>query len=272
MKNVCELFNTSGNLSKYYGYTPFGAVSSSSGTNQPFQWSSEVYDEELDLVYYNYRHYSPSLGRFLFRDPIEEQGGLNRYAFVGNNPVRAIDFLGYEDVVVPLDAYFLSVNFRVSYGTTSSFSLVRTADDCPNKEPGDMSPYVESGVFDYGVFVRSGMIGENSDITFQTRLGIRTEGSGLWGKFWNFEVVSEASVSANMEWQRLVPSSSTGMCGCLRIKGSASVTLEVEVRPVRIAAVAVMIEVLPVVLPAVGKAVVTTIGTGIRGAAIPVLA
>ena len=49
-KNVCELFNTSGNLSKYYGYTPFGAVSSSTGTNQPFQWSSEVYDSELGLV------------------------------------------------------------------------------------------------------------------------------------------------------------------------------------------------------------------------------
>ena len=93
-KNVCELFNTSGNLSKYYGYTPFGAVSSSSGTNQPFQWSSEVYDSELGLVYYNYRHYSPTLGRFLSRDPIQEQGGLNLYAFVKNNPVVKWDLLG----------------------------------------------------------------------------------------------------------------------------------------------------------------------------------
>ena len=31
-------------------------------------------------------HYSPSLGRFLSRDPIAEQGGLNLYAFVQNNP------------------------------------------------------------------------------------------------------------------------------------------------------------------------------------------
>ena len=45
----------------------------------PFRFSSEYYDSELDLVYYNYRHYSPSLGRFLSRDPIEEQGGLNLY-------------------------------------------------------------------------------------------------------------------------------------------------------------------------------------------------
>ena len=103
MKNVCEPFNTSGNLSKYYGYAPFGAVSSSSGTNQPFQWSSEVYDSELDLVYYNYRHYSPSLGRFLSRDPIEEQGGLNLYSFVRNSSAWKWDVLG---LITSLQACF----------------------------------------------------------------------------------------------------------------------------------------------------------------------
>ena len=60
----------------------------------PLQWSSEICDSELDLVYYNYRHYSPSLGRFLSRDPIEEQGGLNLYCFVGNMLIKFIDYLG----------------------------------------------------------------------------------------------------------------------------------------------------------------------------------
>ncbi|MBP3302299.1 MAG: RHS repeat-associated core domain-containing protein, partial [Opitutales bacterium] len=58
------------------------------------QWSSEVYDSELDLVYYNYRHYSPTLGRFLSRDPIQEQGGPNLYAFVKNRPLFVNDYLG----------------------------------------------------------------------------------------------------------------------------------------------------------------------------------
>ncbi|MCF7689359.1 MAG: RHS repeat-associated core domain-containing protein, partial [Cephaloticoccus sp.] len=40
------------------------------------------------------RYYSPSLGRFINRDPIEEQGGINLYAFVGNNPVNRWDLLG----------------------------------------------------------------------------------------------------------------------------------------------------------------------------------
>ena len=47
----------------------------------PFRFSSEHYDSELDLVYYNFRHYSPSLGRFLSRAPIEEQGGRGGLRF-----------------------------------------------------------------------------------------------------------------------------------------------------------------------------------------------
>ena len=84
-KNVCEVFGPAGYIRTAYSYAPFGNVTASGDVTQPFQWSSEHYDSELDLVYYNYRHYSPALGRFLSRDPIEEQGGLNLYAFVQNN-------------------------------------------------------------------------------------------------------------------------------------------------------------------------------------------
>ena len=94
-KNICEVFGPAGYIRTAYSYAPFGAVTASdNGVIQPFQWSSEHYDSELDLVYYNYRHYSPSLGRFLSRDPIEEQGGLNLYAFVRNALGGSADFLG----------------------------------------------------------------------------------------------------------------------------------------------------------------------------------
>ena len=98
-KNVCELFGPAGYIRTAYDYAPFGAVSESdNGVAQPFQWSSEFYDSELDLVYYNYRHYSPSLGRFLSRDPIEEQGGRNLYAFVKNSPVFIEDGIGLVEI------------------------------------------------------------------------------------------------------------------------------------------------------------------------------
>jgi len=37
------------------------------------------------------------MGRFLNRDPIEEAGGLNLYAFVGNDPVNRWDTLGLQE-------------------------------------------------------------------------------------------------------------------------------------------------------------------------------
>lgn len=45
-------------------------------------------------MYYGLRYYSPRIGRFINRDPIAEQGGLNLYAMVGNNPANAVDVLG----------------------------------------------------------------------------------------------------------------------------------------------------------------------------------
>jgi hypothetical protein len=46
------------------------------------------------MYYYGYRHYSPDYGRWLNRDPIGEEGGLNLYGFVGNGPVEMNDVLG----------------------------------------------------------------------------------------------------------------------------------------------------------------------------------
>ena len=37
------------------------------------------------------RYYNPGTGRWLSRDPIEEDGGANLYGFVGNSPINAFD-------------------------------------------------------------------------------------------------------------------------------------------------------------------------------------
>ena len=95
-KNVSDVFYrmTSNGIGAHYDYAPFGATTRTHRDASasfdivalnPFRFSSEYYDSELDLVYYNYRHYSPSLGRFLSRDPIQEQGGWNLYLIGGNN-------------------------------------------------------------------------------------------------------------------------------------------------------------------------------------------
>ena len=55
-------------------------------------------DHKMSLLnYYGYRYYDPENGRWLNRDPIEERGGVNLYAFVSNNGVNAWDLLGKEE-------------------------------------------------------------------------------------------------------------------------------------------------------------------------------
>lgn len=97
-KNITEYLDASGNLKAHYEYSPFGKVTAKTGTMHDdfdFRFSSEAFDSETSLVYYNYRYYNPDLGRWLSKDPTEEQGGYNLYAMVDNNPINFFDILGY---------------------------------------------------------------------------------------------------------------------------------------------------------------------------------
>jgi len=56
--------------------------------------STKYFDDESELAYYGYRYYSPEMGRWLSRDPVGEEGGVNLYCMVANNSVGRWDYLG----------------------------------------------------------------------------------------------------------------------------------------------------------------------------------
>ena len=106
--NVRTLVNAAnGTVSAGYEYGPFGELIRKSGVManaNPFRFSTKYQDDESDMLYYGYRSFNPSTGRWLSRDPIEERGGKNLYAFVQNDPLIRFDKLGLRCCLITYPA------------------------------------------------------------------------------------------------------------------------------------------------------------------------
>jgi RHS repeat-associated protein len=96
--NVTALVRAdTGEVVAAYEYDAYGNPVRTSGyyaKENPIRFSSKYHDNETGLAYYGYRYYSPSMGRFINRDPLREDGGLNIYAMTSNNPIGRWDYLG----------------------------------------------------------------------------------------------------------------------------------------------------------------------------------
>jgi RHS repeat-associated protein len=88
----------------------------------PFRFSSEFHDDETGLVYYNYRYYSPELGRWTKRDPIGEKGELNLFAITHNNLIYGWDYLGCDSILGDIVKHTLLVPSYVGGFVISVFS------------------------------------------------------------------------------------------------------------------------------------------------------
>ncbi len=102
----------------------------------PFIFTGQRFDSETALYYYKHRFYSPALGRFLSRDPIESDVNLYRYC-VGS-PLADVDPMGLADCAPKLqgravgdltDVFFTrgGISFAVR-GSVSDNHLTYIAD------------------------------------------------------------------------------------------------------------------------------------------------
>ncbi|MFZ4394269.1 MAG: phospholipase effector Tle1 domain-containing protein [Kiritimatiellia bacterium] len=100
--DVMALFDSTGtNIVARYERDPFGVLLSATGPAADvcqFGFQSKYQDAESGLVYFGHRYYAPTLGIFISRDPLEEEGGVNLYGYGKGSPL-AIDPTG-------LAAYF----------------------------------------------------------------------------------------------------------------------------------------------------------------------
>jgi RHS repeat-associated protein len=97
--NVTALTSAAGVVQAAYTYGPFGETLRAAGPlaqANPWRFSTKYQDDETGLLYYGYRFYNPTDGRWPNRDPIQERGGDNLYGFCFNNGNAWIDILGRE--------------------------------------------------------------------------------------------------------------------------------------------------------------------------------
>lgn len=78
-----------------YEYDPYGRRTRTTGTQDAdFGFTGHYYHAPTGLHLALYRAYDADLSRWLNRDPIGEQGGVNLYGYVGNGPINVFDPLG----------------------------------------------------------------------------------------------------------------------------------------------------------------------------------
>jgi RHS repeat-associated protein len=118
--NVADLVSaTNGTVTATYEYGPFGEVIRATGPMaklNPLRFSTKYQDDETGFLYYLYRYYIPSTGRWPSRDPLGEpgfevltkrpispsSGDPNMYLFVRNNPNGFIDSDGLAVIAIPI--------------------------------------------------------------------------------------------------------------------------------------------------------------------------
>jgi RHS repeat-associated protein len=95
--SITSLTNSAGSITDTYTYDSFGNLTTSNGTTiNPFRYTGREYDAETGLYYYRARYYDSSTGRFISEDPIRFRGGIDFYAYVGNDPANLDDPLGLQ--------------------------------------------------------------------------------------------------------------------------------------------------------------------------------
>ena len=137
---ITAYVNEAGSIVASYAYGPFGEVNIFSGPmvdQFSFRFMTKRYDDFVGLYDFGGRWYSPILRRWINRDPLGEDGGVNLYVFCGNDPVNKYDPNG----CIPLDTvwdlgnivYDICVGDNLALATDTAALMIPCVPAGPSK-------------------------------------------------------------------------------------------------------------------------------------------
>ncbi len=96
LESVRQLADTTGSVTLTQSYSPYGETVTSVGSGySAYQYTGEIRDSYIKLIYLRSRYYAPETGRFLTKDSWQGDYNrplsLNRWNYVEGNPVNLID-------------------------------------------------------------------------------------------------------------------------------------------------------------------------------------
>jgi len=120
-----------------YSYKPFGELFEAAGEDEteeyvsnPFKFTSQYHDHEINECYLRARMYDPMIHRFTSRDPVcgkfKEPMTLHVYLYCLNDPINRIDPEGKLSALVLVNPMLTGVAF---YGHTISLAAYAVSSE-----------------------------------------------------------------------------------------------------------------------------------------------
>ncbi len=133
--SVREMTDSTGAVRVRYDYDPYGRVTQVVGDlAADFRYTGHYYHPVSGLHLAPFRAYDADSGRWISRDPIQEEGGLNLYAYVDSDPINAFDELGLVSSLQGLagaSAADIAFLFGGGAAVTTAMSIAMQKLECP---------------------------------------------------------------------------------------------------------------------------------------------
>jgi RHS repeat-associated protein len=153
--NVACLLDSNQIVVAAYLYDPYGNLLGQAGplaSANAYRFSSKEVHARSGLVCFGLRYYDPALQRWISRDPLQEDGGINLYQFAAASPVGLLDPWGAQPVLqypngggnVARDTAARMDGFGTIY-VDGGYGYVDAWRETKTREPGDPNNGVPQG-------------------------------------------------------------------------------------------------------------------------------